>query len=63
MSQNRPIIEVVNQIHHTLGYQLSIQPLVDENADLVPTTDKPGMTNTTAHLSEEPAVTATQADI
>lgn len=62
-NRNTPLIDALGTVLNALGYQLSIQPLVDENADLVPTTDKPGMANTTAHLSEEPAVTATQADI
>ena len=50
-----PLIDALGTVLKVLGYQLSIQPLIDENADLVLTTDKPGMTNTTAHLSEEPA--------
>lgn len=54
-NRDTPLIDALGTVLKALGYQLSIQPLIDENADLVLTTDKPGMTNTTAHLSEEPA--------
>ena len=54
-NRDTPLIDALGTVLKALGYQLSIPPLVDENADLVLTTDKPGMTNTTVSLSEEPA--------
>ena len=54
-----PLVDALGTVLKTLGYQLSIQPIVDENANLTVTTSEPSSASTTAHLSEE-AVTSSK---
>ena len=54
-----PLVDALGTVLKTLGYQLSLQPIVDENANLTVTTSEPSSASTTAHLSEE-AVTSSK---
>lgn len=55
-NSNIPLIDALGTVLNALGYQLLIQPLIDENPNLTLTTDKPGSPNTSVHLSENPEV-------
>ena len=52
-----PLIDALGTVLNALGCQLSIQPIVDKNANLTAATSERGAASTTAHLSEE-AVTS-----
>ena len=52
-----PLVDALGTVLKTLGYQLSIQPIVDENANLTVAANERDAASTTAHLSEE-AVTS-----
>ena len=49
-----PLIDALGTVLNVLGYRLSIQPIMDEDANPVLATGEPGAANTTAHLSEDP---------
>ena len=49
------LIDALGTVLNVLGYRLSIQPLVDENADLALTADESGVPTATTHLPEETA--------
>ncbi|MXY29196.1 hypothetical protein F4Y59_13680 [Candidatus Poribacteria bacterium] len=48
-----PLIDAIGTVLNALGYQLLIQPLMDENSNLTPTKDTIGTPNTTLHLPED----------
>ena len=48
-----PLLDALGTVLNALGYRLSICPIVDEHANLAPTTDAPVTLNTTVHLSED----------
>ena len=49
-----PLIDALGTVLKALGYRLSIQPLADENVDLLLTIDEASRSNTMAHPSEDP---------
>ena len=57
-----PLIDALGTVLNALGYRLSIQPILDEDADLTLATGKSGTANTTAHLSEDPVTSQHATD-
>lgn len=49
-----PLIDAIGVVLKALGYQLSIQPIADEDANLALVTGDPEAAKATAHLSEDP---------
>ncbi|MXV83069.1 hypothetical protein F4X88_17390 [Candidatus Poribacteria bacterium] len=48
-----PLIDAIGVVLNALGYQLLIQPIVDEDANLELATGEPKVAKATAHLSED----------
>lgn len=49
-----PLIDAIGTVLNALGYQLSIQPIADEDNNLALATSEPEAAKATAHLSGDP---------
>ena len=49
-----PLIDAIGVVLNALGYQLLIQPVADEDANLALAAGEPEAAKATAHLSEDP---------